>query len=257
MPDGIDLILTVPANCAAAARSVLPAWLDVLKRTGRDYGVTIVDDGTPDGVADLAGGRVAVLQTGDPRGHGAALRLGLAAGTRPVVAAASCDYPYTPGDLKALLERLDFADPESAARTAYVAGCRAGRPAPPFWRAAGRAFRILSRVAVGMPLAPPPGWLGLRGHLRAWRGWFVFGNPFADPDCTFFAARRAALERFPIESDGGFAPTEIAAKLTFLTQYLDEVTLTPKLDAAPRADWADARKLFRDPHFGTPVAAHG
>ena len=256
MPDGIDLILIVPPGCDSAARAMLPAWLNVLKRTGRDYGVTVIDDGISNGVTDLAGGRVAVVQTSSPRGTGAALRLGLAAGTRPIVVSVSCDYPYTPGDLVPLIERLEIA-PEAGKQTMFVAGCRGGRRAPALWRIVGGAFRLISRVAVGMPLAAPSGWLGFRGHWRAWRGWFIFGNPFADPDSTFFAARRSALERFPIQSDGGFAPTEIAAKLTFLTQYLDEVALTPKPDAVPNADWADARKLFRDPHFGTPVPAHG
>ena len=154
-----------------------------------------------------------------------------------------------------MLERLEFTDPESAAVTAFVAGCRGGRPAPAAWKLFGRLFRFSSRVAVGMPLAAAPGWLGARGHWRAWRAWFVFGSPFGDPDSTFFVARRAAVEGFPIQSDGGFAPTEIAAKLTFLTQYLDEVPLTPKPDAVPAADWTDARKLFRDPDFGQPVLA--
>ena len=149
-----------------------------------------------------------------------------------------------------MLARLELVDPGAAARTDLVAGCRAGRPAPAAWAWLGRLVRLVSRVAVGMPLSPPPGWLGVRGHWRAWRGWLVFGNPFADPDCTFFVARRGAITRFPVQSDGGFAPTEIAAKLTFLTHYLDEVPLTPKPDAVPAADWADARRVFREPDFG-------
>lgn len=256
-PDGIDLILTAPARCAGAARHALPGWLAALKRSGRDFGVTVVDDGTPENLADLAGDAVTVLRHDAPRGFGACLRTGLSAGSRPVVASAACDYPYTPGDLTLMLERLDFTDPEAAARTALVAGCRGGRPAPPLAAAVGTLFRLASLVAVGMPLARPPGWLGVRGHLRSWRGWFVYGTPFIDTDSTFFVARRAALERFPIQSDGGFAPTEIAGKLTFLTHYLDEVPLTPKPDALPEADWADARELFRRPDFGPPTPVGG
>ena len=65
--DGIDLILTVPPGRADAARHVLPAWFEALKRTGRDFGITLVDDGTPQGLSDLASERVTVLREDSPR----------------------------------------------------------------------------------------------------------------------------------------------------------------------------------------------
>ena len=78
--DGLDLILAVPPASSHAARAALPAWLDALRQARRDFGVTVVDDGTPEGLADLAGGPVAVLRHETPRGFGACLRAGLAAG---------------------------------------------------------------------------------------------------------------------------------------------------------------------------------
>ncbi len=258
-PDGVTLVMPVTAATAAAASTAVPRWLDALVQLRRDHALILVDDGCPPDAAlaleTLAAGRpqVILLRHPSPGGFGACLKTALPHATLPLVCTVGLDYPYTPADLKAFLERIALPDAVLHVPPALVAGCRTGRPVPAAWRAVGVAFRLFSRVALGYPTDPLPGWLGLRTHWRAWRAWLVYGNPLTDPDCSFQLVRREALGQFPVQSDGGFVHMELVAKLTFLTQILDEVPLTPKPEPVPPCDWADSGRIFRDPHFHPPA----
>ena len=256
-PAGLTVVIPVTPATAAAAPAAVPRWLDTLAQLRRPFGLALVADGCPpDTLAAFAGRpHVTALTNPGPAGFGACLRAALPHCDQEYVATVGLDYPYTPGDIKQFLDRIEVVDPVMHAAPALVAGCRTGRPVPPAAAVVGRALRVLARVLLGYPLAPPAGWLGVRTHFRAWRAWAYFGNPLADPDCPFQLVRRAALGRFPVQSDGGFVHAEVVAKLTFLTAILDEVALTPKPDPAPACDWADLGRVFRDPLFHTPPAA--
>jgi hypothetical protein len=190
------------------------------------------------------------------------VRTGLAAATHPLVAYSALDYPYTPSDLKALLDRMalasEFEDPDTGeivSRTPdLVSGCRTGVAVPSMWATVGTVYRWFCRLALGLPQEPLPGWYGAGEHVRAWRAWLVYAVPFHDPNSAFKVFRKAAVDRFPIQSDGDFVHVEIAAKLTFLNAIVDELPLTPKAEPVPKAWWnrADRSRVFGSPKFWHP-----
>src|SRR5262245_51116517 len=102
-------------NSAAHLPSLVADWTDVLRARGQkaDYEILIVDDGSTDATADraaelaAAGPAVKLLRHDTHRGEGAALRTGLTAATRPLVAYAVCDPQYRPADLAKLLAEID------------------------------------------------------------------------------------------------------------------------------------------------------
>lgn len=250
-------------NAEAALAPVVQGWLDTLSTLKIDAEIFLVDDGSTDGTAARAEefaarhGVVRLLKHTTRQGTGACLRTALAASRGELILFTAADYPYTPGDVAVFLERIRAKDERLGTTPSLVGGCRTGRPVPLLWKSIGLVYRTFLRAALGIPSEPLKGWLGLGEHLRAWRAWVIYGVPFTDPNCAFMLCRRGVFDRFPIQCDGDFARVEIPAKLTFLTSILDEVPLTPKPDAVPRADWGDARTLFRHAIFTPPPGSTG
>ena len=263
-PEAVSVVIPV-RNVAGTIDGLTSGWISALNSIGRPWELLIVDDGSTDGTAAKAelavqrGKNSRVLMLKAPAGFGACLRLALPEVQHPLVATSADDYPYTPADLKNLLARMDveseFQDPATdqlvMRKPDIVNGCRTGVAVPFFWKTLGRLYRGFCRIALGLPLDPLPGWLGLREHLRSWGAWIVYGVPLEDPNSAFKAYRKAFLERFPIQSDGDFARIELVAKSTFLTCILDEIPLTPKSGSIPHAVWlsADRKRVFRKPLF--------
>jgi len=259
-PDPIAVVIPVH-NAADRITPLLTDWDGELSKLGRDYAIVVVNDGSTDGtgpaVAAVAGRnpRITVLSHEKRQGFGACLRVALPACRHPLVAYVTADYPYRPGDLKKLLDRLDqpcdvygvMKPPEA------VSGCRSGRPAPAFWRLVGKAYRAFCRVALGSAVEPAPGWLGARDHFRSWVVWLTMGVPLVDVNSGLKVFRREVLDRFPIQSDGDFAHAEIFAKLTFLTCLVAEEPLSPSADPVPPSWWADFWTVFKHPVFYHPL----
>jgi len=114
------------------AENVVPmlrAVLAVFDRTGLDGHILVVDDGSPDGTADLAAGvaagdaRVEVLRRTRKEGIGPAYRAGfrhaLDAGAARIVEM-DCDFSHDPASLPALIAAVDHADLALGSR--YVPG---------------------------------------------------------------------------------------------------------------------------------------
>lgn len=260
--DPVSVVLPVH-NAADRAEKAVPAWADALARLGREYEIIAVDDGstdaTPAVLEKLAAGRVKhlrVLRHDARKGYGASLRTALAEARHPLVFTTALDYPYAPADLRKLLDRIEVRDELLGRQPDLISGCRTGRPVPAPVQWVGRGWRVFWRVAAGMSLAPAPAWPGLREYLyNGFAGW-VFGSPLADVNSAFKLYRAAFLRRFPIQSDGDFVHTELAAKATFLTSLVDELPLTASAEPIrPSSFGRDLWRVFQNPDFGTPAPA--
>jgi len=216
-----------------------------------------VDDGSTDATparAQTIAARVPelVLLTHDsPKGYGAGIRTALAPARHPLFFYTSLDYPYQTTDLRKLLDRIDDVD--------FVSGFRAAHPLPR-WYARWRRFAdLFLRFAVGLKREPLPGWLGTKQLIynRAMRT--LFGVHIDDVESAFKLFRREIFDRIPIQSNGIFVHTEIVAKATFMTCWMDEIeigaqggvpveSLTVPFSLSER--WKDLRRLLTNPDFG-------
>ena len=237
---------------------VLADWLAALESFHREYELLLVvcsssQAETRTRIEESVGDRARVKILSGVSGYGAGLRLGLGESKYPLVFITAADYPYTPADLGKLLSRINEKDEFLGRKLDLVCGVRTGRPIPAFWNFFGKGYRLFCRIALGLPLEQPVAWLGLREHLRSWIAWGLFANPFVDPNCAFKLFRRSVFDKFPIQSDGDFVHVELIAKSTFTMCLVDEVPLTPKPDAIPKARWTEFFKVFNNPTFTSPV----
>jgi dolichyl-phosphate beta-glucosyltransferase len=147
-----DLTVIIPAHNEAdrlpGTLAALASWLDAW---GVDYRVVVVDDGSIDHTAGVAGGfgpRFTTLASEPPRGKGAAVRRGMLAATGRVVAFTDADLPY---DLQALRSAYDWvrnSDCQVVFGARDVSGAAAHASRRPTRVAASAAFRWLSRRLV-------------------------------------------------------------------------------------------------------------
>ena len=254
--DGVTVV--IPAhNAADALDKVLPAWGAVLTGLNRPFEIIVVNDGSTDATAAVLEKRLKnvprlrALAHAAPRGAGACLRTALAAAAQPLLLHAGVDYPYTPTDIRVMLERIELRDEVFGRQPDLISGSRAGAPPPPLVTAVGYAWKMFWRVFAGLPRADAPPWYGWREWWYRVRVGWVFGVPLADVNSAFKLYRTAFLKRFPIQSEGDFVHAELVAKATFLTSIMDEVPLTAKADPLPPLGpvAADRRKVFYTPEF--------
>jgi glycosyltransferase involved in cell wall biosynthesis len=253
--DGVTVVL--PAhNAAAELQRVLPAWGAVLTNLNRPFEILVVNDASTDGTAaalESLAKRVPglrVLTHDTRRGFGSCLRTALADAKHPLLHYSGVDYPYTPTDIKPMLERIDLRDELLGKQPDLISGFRVGQPRPTAVVLASWSWKLFWRAFAGLPISDSLPWYGWGEWLyRARVGW-TFGVPLADVNCAFKLYRTAFLKRFPIQSDSDFVHTELVAKATFLTSIMDEVPLTPQPHPHPPKTFAeDWREVFRRPLF--------
>jgi glycosyltransferase involved in cell wall biosynthesis len=258
--DGVTVV--IPAhNAAVELQRVLPAWGAVLTNLNRPFEILVVDDGSTDGTAaalESLAKRVPhmrVICHETQRGFGACLRDALAEAKHPLLMYAGADYPYTPTDIKPMLERIDLRDEILGKQPDLISGARVGQPRPTAVVLTSGAWKLFWRVFAGLPISDPLPWYGWsEWWYRARVGW-TFGVPLADVNSAFKLYRTAFLKRFPIQSDSAFVHTELVAKATFLKSIMDEVPLTPQPHPLPPRSVADDwREVFRNPRFAFETA---
>lgn len=254
--DGVTVV--IPAhNAAAELQRVLPAWGAVLTNLNRPFEILVVNDGSTDGTAAaleplvkrVPGLRVLAHDT--RRGFGACLRTALEEARHPLFLYAGVDYPYTPTDIKPMLERIDLRDEILGKQPDLISGARAGQRRPLPVVAVSGAWKLFWRVFAGLPMSDSLPWYGWsEWWYRARVGW-VFGVPLADVNSAFKLYRSAFLKRFPIQSDSAFVHTELVAKATFLTSIMDEIPIAPQPHSLPprESTAADWRAVLRNPQF--------
>jgi glycosyltransferase involved in cell wall biosynthesis len=265
-PNNEAISVLIPVRDAGATLTrAITAWCDALAKLGHDWELILIDDASGDDTgikaSELASKRsqVRVLTHEIPRGFGACLRTALAEAKHPLIFYTALDYPYNPADLRNLVARLEQSDDFFQRPLDLVTGCRTGRPAPLAWRVVGALYRLFCRIALGLPLQPAPGWLGFRNHFRSWWAWPVFGIPVVDTNSAFKLFRRVLLDRFPIQSDGGFVHAELLAKCTFLSSkgheiLMDELPLSPRPEPIPHVEWSEMGKVLANAMFHVPAS---
>jgi hypothetical protein len=233
---------------------ILSAWKAVLDRRGVEFELLLVDDtGVPPPPAEapvLEEPPWRVLRHATRQGLGASLRTGLEAAKHSLIFYSTADRQYQPDDLQLLLDQIDQVD--------LVTGFRQWQPVPAWLGVAGSIWRMFLLVVMGARGERKLTWLG-RGE--EWRQWLVrrlFGLPVHDSNCAFRLFRREIFDRFPVQSDGAFAQTEILAKANYFA-WLCEVPVryTPAQGEAARYcltwDRAEFWRLLARPDFRPPV----
>ena len=261
-PEGLTVVLPIH-NQAGAVEKALSAWVGTLDKLHRPYELLVVDDGSTDntaGLLDTLAGRLRnmqVMRHAERRGFGASLRTALAVAKQPLFFYTGLDYPYTPADVRKLLERIQETDPDSGQRLHLVNGFRAARPVPGWRRMLGRGGRLFLRLTMGISEEPAPGWLGGRAHAYARLMRALFGLRILDVNSKFKLFRRSIFDHIPIQSDGEFVHAEILAKANFLGCLMDELPIAQRPGPFPAAEtaplpsgWKDFRRVFSHPDFG-------
>jgi len=252
-----DAVTIVIPICNAIDRlDRVAGWRLSMEKSSRPFQFVVVDDGgDPSAIEKLTGApSTRVLRHETRRGFGACLRTALAETATPLFFYTALDYPYTPSDIRPMLERINLRDEVLGKQPDLISGCRTGLAKPGLVKWSGRAWRLFWRIFAGMPTGDPPPWHGWAAYRYRVRTRWVYGVPLSDVNSCFKLFRTEFLKRFPIQSDGDFVHTELVAKATFLTSIMDELPLTPKPDPipAPGDVRADRSRVFGDPLFAFP-----
>jgi len=107
--------IVVPAfNEEQRIRRTLESLLDVLPGLSREFEIVVVDDGSTDRTAAVAGGivnpAIRLIRLAENRGKGAALKEGLGKTRGDIVFFADADLPYSPRFFSEALERFASTD---------------------------------------------------------------------------------------------------------------------------------------------------
>jgi hypothetical protein len=231
-------VILVAGDTSADLPAIVAGWSAHLAKARPEHEIIVV-------VRDrsrtemLEHRHVHIVKESQP-GFGAALRTARRQATHPLVLYLPARADCRPEHLQAFLDRIDRVD--------VVSGTRTGLAVPLPLRGLGLLYRLLIRVAFGIPLEPLPGWLGWRGQAYQRFIRIVFGLRLHDAACPIKLWRRQALDRLPIQSDSSFVHTELLAKANFLTLPVDEAPIP--VPPGNGAWWSDFCKVFRHADFG-------
>lgn len=116
-----EVTVVIPAfNEEAGIQETLETLLASTNAHARSYAITVVDDGSSDRTAEIAGAvpGVTVIRHRKNRGYGAALKTGVLAAKSEIVAFYDADGQFEPDDLHKTVDELDRCDAALGNRTA-------------------------------------------------------------------------------------------------------------------------------------------
>ena len=194
-PPGLTVFF--PAfNDAGTIASLVIRAVQVASRLTPDYEVIVVNDGSSDATAEIANEltrtypRVRAIHHAENRGYGGALRTGLAAATKDLIAYTDGDAQYDPAELEMLWHSLT---PDAD----FVNGYKISRSDP------------LHRIIVGR----------VYHHVVK----FLFRLRVRDVDCDFRLMRRSVLDRVRLEGNTGAICLEMMRKVQDAGLHIVEV----------------------------------
>jgi glycosyltransferase involved in cell wall biosynthesis len=119
LPTTSGLTILVPAYNEEGGIARVIEWIrQALEPSGMDYEVLVIDDGSADRTAELAGAAGArVLRHPGNRGYGEALKTGIRHAAHEWIAIIDADGSYPAEQIPELAERLRHADMVVGART--------------------------------------------------------------------------------------------------------------------------------------------
>jgi glycosyltransferase involved in cell wall biosynthesis len=180
-----EISVIIPClNEENAVGKVVDQAFEGIRRSGRPGEVIVVDNGSTDGSAQVAGAHGAVVVFERRRGYGSAYLAGLGAATGAFVVMGDADDTYPLGELPEFVDRLERGDD-------LVIGSRFKGTIH------GDAMPFLNRF-VGNPV--------LTGMLN-----LLFGVKVSDAHCGMRAVRREALPVLDLHSTG----MEFASEMVF------------------------------------------
>jgi glycosyltransferase involved in cell wall biosynthesis len=207
-----------PAYHDAATIGGLVAYTDaVLARVTIDYEILVVNDASPDDMAqvlaDLAPRfpRLKVITHARNRGYGGALQSGFAHASKELIFYTDGDGQYDPTEILALLPHLEGVD--------LVNGYKR------------RRADALYRVVIG--------------RLYHWTARLLFRLPVRDVDCDFRLVRRSMMEQVHLVSMNGSICCELIKKLQRAGCRIVEVPVHHYARVSGRSQFFQFSKVVR------------
>ena len=205
-------------NDAATIGGLVEKTFHLLKATGREFEILVVNDGshdaTPQVLEDLQkkyGSAFRAIHHPVNRGYGAALRSGIAAATKDLVFYTDGDGQYDPAELAALLAQMEPS-------VGLVNGYKTKRSDPHHRIFIGKVYNTMAR------------WL--------------FGISLRDIDCDFRLIRRSWLEKARLQHDSGVICVEMVYKLERLGCRVVEVPVSHYERVAGRSQFFRWRSIL-------------
>ncbi|MEA2443867.1 MAG: hypothetical protein QOJ12_1159 [Thermoleophilales bacterium] len=200
-------------NVADAIRNAASA----ARLTSLDYEIVVVDDGSSDRTAEVAGAfldsdpHVRLVVHARNRGYGDAVRSGIDHATQPWVLLTDADLQF---DLRQLVDFLPLAPTSD-----LIMGWRAKRSDPFNRRLNAAAWNKLVRT--------------------------LFALPVHDVDCAFKLVRRDVLEQIELDSSGAMISTELLVRSLAVGARLSEVEVNHRPRVAGEQSGANPRVVLR------------
>lgn len=255
---GLSVILPVCGQGEAASKAI-PAWINALEKISQYTELIVIDDGSLTNPPPQKEGthRFKIIPSGDQKGYGHGLHLGLAEAKYSLVFLTALDQPFPVNEIGKLIHEIDYkAEDGTIIPIDIVNVHRKGVTPSGFDKFLHTLRNGFERILLGTWPLPKQGWLPKeeRWVPRAMRLWY--GIRIHDPASRNKLIRRTMLNKMIVQSQGSFATLEILAKANFLGAMIGETLIADKPSPfnpqplqEPDTRKADEKKVWKTPKF--------